>query len=80
MMTKVFGNVTIPLPEGYADKLKALQRKTAAKGIQKQSSTKSLFSMISRTNMSSTRKSFLTDEDDENHFDSEDDLLLDNQT
>ena len=79
MMKKVFKNVNIPLPENYADKIRQLQRKVAASGINKQASSKSLFSMMSRNHMSSTKKSFLSDDEEmDDDFQTDDDLLLDN--
>ena len=60
MLQKVFGSAQIPLPENYSDKLKQLQKQSAVAGVKRGASNKSLFSMVSRTNMSS-KKSFISD-------------------
>mmetsp|Transcript_12331 Transcript_12331/g.19130 ORF Transcript_12331/g.19130 Transcript_12331/m.19130 type:complete len:109 (-) Transcript_12331:144-470(-) len=70
MMRKVFGQVGVPLPSNYLDKLKQLQRNTAVGGLKRGNSNKSLFSMVSRTNISSSRnKSILDDEDEDDKDD-----------
>ena len=63
MMKRVYGEVNIPHPQNYHDKIKQLLKQSGVGGFKRNNSNKSFFSMVSRTNMSSSKKSFISEEE-----------------